>query len=192
MEVQVLSSAPVLMKFLLLPAVALFFLASIWVVAYIGPNANLSISLHVAKTKLTQWVFGTVTTIATLLATCTIFGWILPYYDANLLVACLYLLIVSAFLLIAVIPHIEGTWRENAHNVAAWGVVYVIPLAMVTSQSWELSIPARAVSAILAVVAAVLLVLALFRRERYRHVFLYFQSAYLAVFFLFLLTITYL
>lgn len=158
----------------------------------VGKNSNQSISLHVARTRLTRAVFGFVAFVASILACYTLFGWILPSYNASVLQYLLYAAILMDFFLIAAVPHIEGTWQEPVHNMAAWGMVYMVPVAMLAAQLWALSPVSRMITTLLTVVVGVLLALALLRREKYRAVFLYFQSAYLATFSTFLLVVAYL
>lgn len=178
-------------RHLLLLSAVLFFAASVWAVSRAGRKNHLSISLHIAQSRRASIVFGMLASIASALAAMTIFGWVLPHYEPNVLSYALYGLIIIDLFTIALVPHVDSTWRGAVHNIAAWGMVYVIPAVMLTALLWPLSDFARYVTIVLTIVNVILLALALFRREKYRPVFLYFQSAYLAVFFLFLLTITY-
>lgn len=180
------------MEHLLLFAVVLFAAVGLWAVLRNGPTKRLSISLHVAQTRLTRSVFGAVTLVATVGMAAQFFGWLLPRYDVELLAYSLFSLVVASFVVIALIPHVEGTWREPIHNLAAWGVVYLVPFVILSVLlSWPLSVVAFWVSLGIFAVICVLLLLALFRRKKYAPVFLYFQMAYLALFFAFLLVITY-
>lgn len=179
-------------KHLLLFSIVLFCAVALWAIRHVGRRKHLSISQHVAQTRRTSVVFGCVAAFATLLAAVTIFGWILPIYDASVIEYLVYAVIIADLFTIAFVPHIEGTRGGAVHNLAAWGMVYVIPVAMVLTLFWPLGSSARYATVFLTVVNAALLALAMFRREKYRPVFLYFQSAYLVVFFLFLMAITYL
>lgn len=159
---------------------------------YVGRRNELSISLHVAATHLTRIVFGCSIIVAAALAAVVFFKWLLPHYDAGIVYYLLYALLTVDFFVIPAVPHIEGTWRGTVHNFAAWGMVYLIPVIIFAAFFWPLSTAAKAVTGVLLATEIVLLMLVMFRRERFRHVFLQFQSSYLAVFFLFLLTVIYL
>lgn len=179
-------------KYFLLLSIVLFCVVALWAVRHVGRQKHRSISQHVAQTRRTSVVFGFVAAFAALLAAVTIFVSILPGYDAGITGYLVYTVIIVCLLTIALVPHVEGTRGGTVHNLAAWGMVYVIPAAMVLALFWPLSSFTRCTTVFLTVVNAILLALAMFRREKYRPVFLYFQSGYLLVFFLFLAVITYL
>lgn len=72
------------MKHLLLLSVVLFATTTMWVITHTGRQKHLSISLHVAQACRTRFVFGVAAAVATALAAATIFGWLLPHYQANM------------------------------------------------------------------------------------------------------------
>lgn len=178
------------MKHLLVFAVALLTCAGLWAVLRNGPVKRLSVSLHVARERVTRVVFGTATLGAAVLMGLNFFGWLLPRYEANLLSYGMFGLVVVCFVIIALIPHIEGTWREPVHNLAAWGVVDLVPLVILLTLFWPLALFAFWSGITVLILVCVLLLLALFRKDL-RRWFLYFQIAYLMLFFMFLLLITY-
>lgn len=179
------------MKHLLLLSVVLFATTTMWVITHTGRQKHLSISLHVAQACRTRFVFGVAAAVATALAAATIFGWLLPHYQANMFAYIIFGVLIADFFLIAFVPHIVGTWRGQVHNFAAWGMAYVVPLAMAVALWWPLHPVARASVAILLVLNLILLGCILFKRERYLPVFLYLQSAYLTAFLLSLVVMIY-
>lgn len=179
------------MKHALSFAILLFSAASIWAVVRSGVTPRVSISLHVARTKISRVVFGVTTLVATALLGMNIFGWLLPHYTAGCLSYTVFTPLLLCFIVTAVIPHVKHTWREPTHNLAAWGIVYVVPVALACILFWPLSTGVWWCVAGLLLVECILLFLALTFRERFRPWFLYFQFAYLAVFFTALLIVTY-
>ena len=179
------------MEHLLLIAIVLSVPVSLWAVAAAGRNGQLSISLHVAQSKQMQLVFGIALLVATVLMTGGLFGWLLPRYEAGVLTYVTFGAIIGCLALIALVPHVVDTWREPVHTSAAWGLVYAIPVAMLLMLTWPLSMAAWSVGVALTVVIVILLILGLTRKSLRRWM-LYFQSAYLGIFFGFLLVAAYL
>lgn len=160
-------------------------------VRIVGVQPERSISQHVAKHLKTQILFGVLVGLASLIAAVAAFGWLLPNYDAGIIEYILFGILLTAFFLTALIPHIEGSWRGAVHNFVAWGIVGVIPLVMIAVLSWSLSVLAFWISLILLFVNCFMLFLALYKRDNYRKVFLYFQTAYVSVAYLQLTVLTY-
>ncbi len=157
----------------------------------VGKTKHRSISLHVAETRRTQVVFGSILAIATILMAMTFFRWLLPKYDAGIVSYAMFTLVIFCLGTIALIPHVINTWREPVHNLGAWGFVHVIIVTMVMMLWWPLSSLAWWIGLGLTTVNAILLLLA-FTQKQLRQWFLYFQMAYLGVFFTFILTSIYL
>lgn len=164
--------------------------AGLWAVLRNGPAKHVSVSLHVAQAKVTCIIFGIVTLAAAVLMGLNFFGWLLPHYEANVLSYGMFGLVVICFAIIALVPHIKGTWREPIHNLAAWGLVYLVPFVILLTLFWPLASFVFWVGVVTLAIVCVLLLLALLRKDL-RRWFLYFQIAYLALFFMFLLLITY-
>lgn len=179
------------MQHLFLTAFMLSAFASLWAVRLGGRIKHLSISLHVAQTTRMQVVFGSTLALATILMTITFFAWLLPKYDVGILSYLMFALVILCLGTIAFVPHVINTWREPVHNIGAWGFVYVIIVTMVVMLCWPLSSLARWTGLGLTVVNATLLLLALTQKQL-RQWFLYFQMAYLGVFFSFILVTVYL
>ncbi len=180
-----------MVKHLLAVAILLFSAAGIWAVLYTGVTNNLSISLHVSRSKVTKRWFGGIVLVATLLIALNLFGWLLPAYQAGVVSYVLFGLLVACFAIVALIPHVTHTQRGKIHNIAAWGMVWLVPLIMSTMLFWPLSALAWWLVAGLLLIDCALLFLALQFHKRFSPWFLYFQSAYLAVFFIALLATTY-
>lgn len=178
------------MKHLLVYAVVLLACAGLWAVRRNGPVKRLSVSLHVAQERVTCVVFGIATLVAAVLMGLSFYGWLLPQHSADLLSYGMFGLVVICFATIALIPHIEGTWRAPIHNLAAWGVVYLVPFVILLTLFWPLAPFVFWVGVVTLAIVCVLLLLALFRKDL-RRWFLYFQIAYLTLFFVFLLLVTY-
>lgn len=181
--VQVQSSAPfLLMKYLLPVAIVLFFFVAVWSVYRVGRRSDLSISLHIAQSRLTIWVFRIIGTVATIFATIALYGVTLPNHNASALTYAVYGVLLVEVLVTALIPHVEGTWRGNVHNIAAWGLCFSIPIITAVSLFMNLSLFAFWYTAMTLSVEMILLILAL-SRPSLRKWFLQFQSSYLALFF---------
>ena len=178
------------MQHLFLIAFLLSAVASLWAVNLGGRTKHLSISLHVAQSKVAQIVFGSILALATFLMAITLFGWLLPKYDAGVISYLMFILVILCLCTIALVPHVIATWREPVHNVGAWGFVYVIIVAMWVMLFWPLSSPAWWIGLILTTINMILLLLALTKKQL-RQWFLYFQMAYLGVFFSFILVTVY-
>ncbi len=179
------------MEYFLLLSIALFIGVSAWTVSYVGKEKHRTISQHVAKSRLTQIVFGAVALLATLLASCVIFADILPHYRSSEIGYGIFGLVMACFLVAAVVPYIKGTRRGQVHDIAAWGVCYLIPIAIFVSLFWPLSDLAWQLSFGL-LIAVCLLLLLLATVKSLRRQFLGLQSLYLGLFFVYLVVITYL
>lgn len=180
-----------MVKHLLDAAILLFSVAGVWAVLYTGVTNSLSISLHVSRTKVTKRWFGGIVLVATILAAVNFFGWLLPTYRAGLVSYIFFGLLVACFAIVALIPHVMHTRRGRVHNIAAWGMVWLVPLIMSVMLFWPLSALAWWLVAGLLLLDCILLFLALRFHKRFSPWFLYFQSAYLAIFFIALLVVTY-
>lgn len=178
------------MHHLILVATLIFSTSSIWAVQYIGLTKHLSVSLHVSQKKRTQIIFGAGIITSALLFAIGMFGWMLPYYNAPWYARALFAGIVFDFVLLAAVPHVRGTWREAVHNIAAWGMVALVPFAMLTTQFWPLSDVVRTVAAVLLDVNILLLACSVVFKSMWRY-FLFFQSAYMLNFFALLLILAY-
>ena len=178
------------MEHLVVFAIILFVTIGAWSVQRVGRKNNLTISQHVAKSRTTQILFGIFGSAATFFATWSIFGWLLPHHQANVMSYIVFGLIMLGFLVAAVVPYIKGTVRGTVHNIAAWGMCYLIPVAILSALFWPLSDFVRIASVLLLVTSIALLYLFATKKELRRSMLL-FQSGYLAVFFVFLLLVTY-
>lgn len=179
------------MKHLLIVGIAVLFLAAVWVVALQSMNSALSVSLHASRTRASRLWFGVMVSLATVLLGYQLFGWLLPTYRVGVVSGVLFGLILGCFGVAALVPHVVGTWRESVHNSVAWGLVGLIPLAMAFMLQWPLARTAWWMVAALTATNSVLLLIALLYYEKMRPHFLYFQVAYLAVFFSALIAATY-
>ena len=179
------------MKHLLVIAIALCVAAASYSVVHAGKTKHLSISLHVAGKRRTQVIFGCMLFIATILAAIVLLGWMLPGYNAGLLSYIVFGIVIIFLVCIALVPHIVGTWREPVHNLAAWGLAWIIPMAMLLMLTWPLNPWAWRIGACLTAINIALIVLSIAFKQL-RQWFLYFQSVYLALFLSFLLVATYL
>ena len=174
----------------LLVSITLFTGVSIWTVQQVGAMKHRTISQHVAKSLTTQIVFGIVGVIASLLASVSIFSWILPHHQADLISHTLFGIVTLFFFAAAIIPYIKGTWRGSIHNIAAWGMCFVIPVVMFSALLWQLNTPTRVIETILFITTCVLLILLATKKSLRAH-FLALQSLYLGIFFVFLVILAY-
>jgi len=179
------------MKNLILVSIVLFVVASMWVIKRVGLHRHLTISQHVARSQTTAIGFAVAGTLATFLAGAEIFFWLLPHYAAGFIAYVVFGIILFGFFTAAVVPQIEGSVRAKVHAVAAWGMCYAIPFAMITALMWTLSDTARRLT-LLAFVATIVLLILFFTIKPLRKNFLLFQSGYLGIFFIFLVIVTYL
>lgn len=179
------------MKHLLPVAIALSTIAALYAIKYAGRTSHLSISLHAASKTHSQLVFGGMIFASTILITITLFNEMLPRYNAGLLSYIVFGAIVGFLSLVALVPHVVGTWREPVHNFVAWGLAWIIPVAMVCMLTWSLTSTAWRIGICLTAINIVLIVLSLLFKKLRQWV-LYFQITYLALFFSFLLVAAYL
>ncbi len=178
------------MNHFILIATLIFSVSSLWAVRHIGLTKHLSVSLHVSQQRLTQIVFGIGIIVSTLLFVIGIFGWMLPHYSAAWYSRVLFAGILIDFVLLAAVPHVRGTWREAVHNTAAWGMVALVPFAMLTTYFWPVSDMARTATAILLAFNIILLTCSVTFKKMWQY-FLFFQSAYMFNFFALLLILAY-
>jgi len=178
------------MEHLIALSVAIFVIVGMWAVSHVGRQKHLTISQHVAKTRKTQIGFGIGASIATLIAAWTILAWLLPGYSAGAVSYVLFGTVLAGFLIAAAVPYIKGSWRGSLHNIAAWGMCYIIPLAMLSSLWWPLSDIAWLSTVVLVTTEIVLLAMFHLKKDL-RKSFLTFQSAYLGIFYVFLLIVAY-
>jgi hypothetical protein len=174
----------------ILLSVITFVLASAWSVNKTGLAKDRTISQHVGQQKVTIIVFGIAGSLATILASWAIFGWLLPHYHADILSYGVFVVLMFCFLVAALVPYIEKTRRGAVHNIAAWGMCYLIPLAIGASLFWPLETAERIFALVILATEVILLILSATRKELRRSM-LAFQSTYLSLFFVFLLGVTY-
>ena len=177
------------MIYLLLISIIIFAVTSAWAIQRVGKMKDKTISQHIAKSKLSQIVFGVNGAVASVLASVVLFFWILPRHGASFLSYIVFVVLMIFFFFAAVIPQIEETWRHKVHSIAAWGMCFIIPVVIVLTLFWHLNY----VSAIIGLMAlsaiCVLLLLAMFRKDLHRE-FLILQSTYLSIFFVYLFVLS--
>ncbi|NCU31199.1 hypothetical protein EOM57_05380 [Candidatus Saccharibacteria bacterium] len=178
------------MKYYLLISIVLFSFATTWSVYKVGRRNELSISLHVAQTRLTRWVFGITGSVAILLASLTIYGALLPLYDAPTIMYAAFGFLLLQMLVTVIVPYIEGSWQGKIHNLTAWGMCYTIPAIATLSLFLPLSLLAR-VSTITILITEILLMIIVLVSTNQRQKFFLFQSAFLTLFFALLAILTY-
>ena len=88
------------------------------------------------------------------------------------------------FLTAAAIPRIGGV-RKKIHDLAAWGMCFLLPLGILVGLSWQIPTLLRSIGLILFIISCILLAL-LFGVPLLRKHFLVFQLVYLGTFFFFL------
>ena len=177
------------MMYLLIISMLLFFITSTWAIGRVGKMKDKTISQHIAKKRFVQIVFGINGTIATILASIVLFSSTLPRYNANVLSYILFAILMFFFVMAAVIPQIENTWRAKVHYVAAWGMCFIIPFAIFLSLFWKLSL-ITLIAGVIALIAIVALLGLFICWRNLRKNFLAFQSLYLSIFFIYLLILT--
>lgn len=178
------------MKYFLLIAIGLFLLIAPWCVYKVGRRNELSISLHIARSHLTMWIFGVIGTIATFFAAITLYGVTLPDHNASAFTYVAFGVLLLEMLIATTVPHIEGTWRGNVHNIAAWGLCFSIPVITAISLFLKLSPFAFWCTVTILCVDVILLMMAL-GKPSLRKWFLQFQSSYLVLFFGLLAVLTF-
>ena len=178
------------MQRILLGVIVVMTLASFWAVIFTGRTKHLSISLHVAKSERTQLAFGAILGLATVVTAFIFFTWLLPKYGAGTVSYFMFILVTTCLGVVAAVPHVIDTWREPVHNIAAWGLVYVIIVTMIVMLFWPLPEIAWWTGLGLTAANSIFLLLA-FTMKHLRQWFLYFQMAYLGVFLSFLLVSAY-
>lgn len=168
----------------------MFALVSYWTIRSVGKNKDLSLSMHVAKTKRTILVFGLISLAATTLSTLTIFSDLLPSVNANALTYVVFSVLFAQFFITGMFPYIEGSRSGTIHNFAAWGMSFVIPIATAMLLFSSIDRATRLLTIAVLLVEITLLTIALvFNTVPKNNNFLYYQLAYIATFFIYLLII---
>jgi len=179
------------MKYLLFFALVLFGIITAWVIRLHGCHNSLSLSMHVAKSKKASLIFGIFGSIATTAAAIAVFAELLPAVNANFVVYGVLLIIFGQLYIAALFPHIEGSKLGAIHNFAAWGMCLVIPFAtaafLFTDINALLTIVTIATLLIEITLLSITLGFGIVPKQRH---FLYYQLAYLGVFFSHLLILT--
>lgn len=177
------------MNLLLIVSVILFGSITLWVINTVGKNDRLTISEHVAKSRKTIIWFGIVSSFATALASYSLFFGVLPTHHANWLSYAAFAFIMSGFLIAAVVPRTTKI-RRTIHDIAAWGMCYLLPLGIISEFMWTLNFWTKTIILFAFIVSCALLIL-LFTVKKLRQNFLQFQLSYLGLFFISLLFITF-
>jgi hypothetical protein len=173
---------------LFLFATVLFGIISAWVFKVHGCNNSLSLSMHVAKSKTTSLIFGIFGSIATTAAAIVVFSQILPSTNASLLAYIIFFVLFIQFFVTVLFPHIEESKIGSIHNIAAWGMAFNIPVATAALLFTDLNIALRILTAVTLLVEIVLISIALGSNiVPKRSNFLYYQLAYVSLFFSYLL-----
>jgi hypothetical protein len=118
-------------------AVAVFGLVALGLTRAMGWHSELTISLHVAKTRWTAIVFG-VTDVATSLVLIA-YAWLDLRPQASLSVATALLISTVLILLatVGIFPHTTG-WRARLHQRCAWlaAALIVVSALVLTIDGW--------------------------------------------------------
>jgi len=177
------------MIYLLILSILIFAVTSSWAISRVGRMKDKTISQHIAKSQSTRVIFGINGTTASLLAVIVLFLWILPRHHADTFSYIVIALLMIFFIVAALIPQIEGTWRAKIHNIAAWGMCFIIPVVILITLFWRLNELSTVLGLIAFIAICVLLVLFV-RWKGLRREFLVFQSIYLSIFFIYLLVLS--
>ena len=179
------------MKYLFFFALVLFGIIIVWIMRLHGCHNSLSLSMHIAKSKKASLLFAIFGSIATTAAAVAVFAELLLAVNANHLVYGIFYIIFGQLFITALFPHIEGSKIGAIHNFAAWGMCLVIPFATAAFLFTDINIPFTVVTIATLLIEISLLSITLGNgivpKQRY---FLYYQLAYLSVFFTHLLILT--
>lgn len=177
------------MEYILLFAVLVFVAVSSWVIKTVGRQNHLSLSMHVAKSKKTSLIFGVSGGVATMAASIAVFLSLLPLVNAHYLIYGVFIVIFAQFFVTVLLPHVENTRRGVAHNFAAWGMCFTIPIATASFLFTIVNTGLKTLTTTVLLLEIILLIVALGIKSQ-RKYFLFYQLAYLGLFFSFLLILT--
>lgn len=176
------------MKYLLLFAFLLLAITTAWIFKLQGRHDSLSLSMHVAKSKQASLIFGIFGIVATTAPAVAIVLGLLPMVSAHYFVYSVYFFIFGLMFITVLLPHIEGTRLGAIHNLAAWGLCLFIPIATASILLTGISPALTLVTIIALFIELTLLCITIsFGILPKRKHFLYYQLAYLSVFFIHLL-----
>lgn len=176
------------MKYFLFFAVLIFVAVSWWTIKAVGKQNNISLSMHVAKSKKTSLIFGIGGSIATIAASVAVFSGLMPHVNAHFFVYGIFIVIFAQFFVTVLLPHVEGTKRGVVHNLAAWGMCYTIPIATGAFVFTQINAVMKTLTVAALALEIILLAIALGIASQ-RKYFLYYQLAYLGLFFIYLLVL---
>lgn len=170
------------MHYVLFACIALTALASNLAVLKVGRNPALTVSQHVAKTHWNITMFRIVFGAATVCFGVWTYFWLHQNIHLSLVGVIAFAAIAICFAGAALLPYIEKTRGGTIHNFLAWGLVYLFPIAIadIVIANPDANIRNYGVAAL----TLLLVLLAGYITIRsQRKFFLYYQVAYVLVFF---------
>ncbi len=177
------------MKYCLLFSVLIFTIVSLWVIKFVGRQNHLSLSVHVAKSRMSRLVFGIVGVITTTIALVSVLTYTLPHVSAHYLIYDVFIVVFAQFFVTVLLPYVENTRRGLVHNIAAWGMCLTIPLSTALLLFTDISTNIKTLTSITLILEIILLIISLGVKSQ-RKYFLIYQMVYLGLFFGFLLILT--
>ena len=170
------------MNYLIFVTILLTAVASNLAIMRVGRDNALTVSLHVAKTRFTINMFRILFGSATICFALWAYYFLYQNVTLGLVGIIAFIGITICFGGAALIPHILGTRGGDLHNVLAWGLVYLFPVAVA-------AIIVANPDPIIRLSGAVALFLLLTLLGGYstvrsqRNYFLYYQISYVVIFF---------
>ncbi len=177
-----------MVHYFLLTAMILMTASSLWAVQHVGRTPALTVSLHVAKSRQTILVFGLLFGAATICYALWVFLWLFATIPLGVVGQILYSAIIFCFACVAVFPDIENTSVGAFHKLLAWALVYLFPPTILVTILAS-SLPLIQVMGSIYLAALFVLLTGYIFVKSQRNYFLYYQTAYVAVFFVFMATL---
>ncbi len=177
------------MSYLLFASILLTFVASHLAIQRAGITPALTVSQHVAKSRTSIIIFRIMFALAALFFAAWSYFWLFQNVSLGLVGKIAFVCIVLCFLAAAIFPYIENTSSGAIHNFFAWGLVYVFPLAIgaIVATNPETAVRNVGVTALLLLI--ILLLGYIFVRSQ-RKYFLFYQMAFVTVFFGYMVILT--
>jgi len=170
------------MRYLLFSTILLTAIASNVAIMRVGRDHALTVSLHVAKTRSNIVIFRLLFGAATICFALWAYYWLYQNVTLGFIGTLTFIGIAGCFAGAALIPHIPGTPGGEIHNFLAWGLVYLFPVAIADIIIANAD-PIVRISGAITLFMLLLLLGGYITVRSQRNYFLYYQIAYVTVFF---------
>lgn len=177
------------MNYLIIITIILAAFASNLAIARVGRDHTLTVSQHVAKSHFTINMFRILFGAATVCFALWAYSWLYQNVTLGIIGIITFIGIIFCFAGAALLPHIEKTPGGEVHNFLAWGLVYLFPLAIADIIVLDPNPVVRITGSVALFILLILLGGYITIRSQ-RNYFLYYQIAYVATFFAYMIVLS--